>query len=758
MPLLQTTTAEGALKGMVTARAPHELTDQEVAYLQDAIISQPGFVSRRGAITGTTAITASNLDSERPAAVCSVVDPSGVLKIGVVYLKTAGAGHFDIYLAVFDKNLTFIQKHYISNDNFFSAATTTSVRTMMVQCVPALDGSVLISMRARYDRVLTLASPTSTSKTVKWYGGCPTTALVGGAGLATIACTEGSTAVTGGAAEIAKISFPGVMIHGIGVVATITSTTQVELQWPSLVTQGATATNFSIAETLGVARGRGRVNCSAGALTGVVGYGTMFTEQSERATVGGGNGNGMNLVDATSMKLLAQITSTATVVAPTDTLTGVPATVPRSAALKSYLMFSWQPSVTGQNFMRFTAPFGNYDPSPKSVKGSWWANYKGYMLSFNGLVSLYSGADTGETAVTSRVWIHGPRFPEIMDHSVADGDWFDVQSTKPGDPDGVAIQSGNEAVILCKALETFALRGDTPDDFFITKIADDGALTYEATTSWKGMPIWLGKSGIWMYDNAGGAVNITENTLGTWWRDRVAAFDNTSLSPDSDSYFYNQARCFVYKDYLFVNVANTGFTHTIYTDGVARTQNPLYLMIYLPTMAVSTMTNFNFQGFIQIGRAGYVLLPQLGSTTHHWFPLDNLFTQGAAFTDTILTINSYNSGTLSTSVGPWFHVESRSFDGGDGLWKKTWKQLAIEFNETTTKRMWLETVAGLNATGLRAVLPFVGTSAFKAARVKFRTRDQYMRFRLYEDISNRPATLTLGAWQWGYKFARRGAV
>ena len=72
--------------------------------------------------------------------------------------------------------------------------------------------------------------------------------------------------------------------------------------------------------------------------------------------------------------------------------------------------------------------------------------------------------------------------------------------------------------------------------------------------------------------------------------------------------------------------------------------------------------------------------------------------------------------------------------------------------------MFLDTVAGLNTTAVRAALPYVGTGAFLAARVKFRTRNQYMRFRLYEDINNRPDTLTLGAWQWAFKPARRGAV
>jgi hypothetical protein len=170
------------------------------------------------------------------------------------------------------------------------------------------------------------------------------------------------------------------------------------------------------------------------------------------------------------------------------------------------------------------------------------------------------------------------------------------------------------------------------------------------------------------------------------------------------------------------------------------------------------MTNFNFQGFLNLNNVGYVILPQLGSTTHHWFPLDNLFTQGLATVDTILTANSYNSGSVPTSVGPWFHIESRKYDIGDGLRRKTWKQLSIESFITNTKRLFMETVAGLNTTGIRAATPYTGSGLWKAAKIRFNDRGQYMSFRIYEDINNRPSTMQLGAWQWGYKVARRGQV
>lgn len=754
MTLLETSTAEGALKGMILARAPHELTDQECAYLQDAIINQPGFVNRRGAITGTTAITAANIDSQRPLAVCSVTDPAGTLKIGVVYMKDTGA-LYEAWLAVFDKNLAFIQKHYLFSALVLGAANYPN-RPFMVQCTPAIDGSVLISIRQRYDRILSGATPTAAGRVVRWYGGCPSTSYTSAGANATITSTVGSTSVTGLAAEIAKISFPGTVIQRIGVVASVTSTTQVELMFPAVVAIPAASTPFWVGDSLPVARTRGRISCTAGVLSGLTGYGTKFTEARDRMLVT--PAAGWDFYDPTDMKIAAQLTTN---IVPTisDTLTAVPSSVTKSMSLKNYLMYSFN-GISDPQYNRYGGiPGVGSGQTPRSAKGSFFTTYKGYMVSFNAIVEVSTLNDAGDLNTTSRGYIHGPRFPEIMDHSVADGDWFDVLSTKQGDPDGIAIQSGLNAVVLCKSQETFALTGDNPDNFGLQKIADDGALSFESVASWQGAPIWLGRTGIWMFDGVNPAENLIQNTLGVRWKELTAAFDGTAYgTSDAGNYPLNQARCFIYKDYLFVNITNTGSTHSVYTDGVARTSNTMQLVIYLPTRAVSYLTNFNFQAFIQVGNAGYVILPQEGSTTHHWFPLDNLFKQGLATTDTILTVNSYNSGSVSTSVGPWFHMESRKFDAGDGLWRKTWKQLSIESLMTNTKRIWLETVAGLNTTGVRQPTPYVGTGLFVAIKNKFNARNQYMSFRLYEDINNRPATLQLGAWQWAYKLARRGQV
>jgi hypothetical protein len=757
LTLLETTTSEGAIKGMVTARAPHELQEQEVAYLQDGIINQLGFVNRRGAIQGTTAITAANLDNQRPVAFSTIYDPNGTQQLGVFYFKDTGT-QIQLWVAVFVPApfFTFIQKHYI--------LTTPSYPNKWgwVQLSTAIDGSLLVSFRYNYNRDPVIGNWQTVAK---WYGACPTNSYAAGAALqATVAATEGSTSITGAAGEIAKISFPGMIISGTGVVKSVTSTTQVELMYPSPRTYAATATNVYVTENLAVARARGKVSCTAAVLTGVVGYGTKFTEARDRATIAG-LGTGFTFWDAGLMKVLATLTANTPAVAASDTLSGVPTTVPRSASMKNYIMYANE-NAADANYNKHIGPQAPGTlPTPKAAKGSFFATYKGYMISFNATAQTAASDDAGDiTPVNSRAYVHGPRFPEIMDHTAADGDWFDVGSTTGGDTYGVAVVAGTDAVVLAKHDEAYALTGDTPDDFFVKKIADDGALHFDGVATWRGRCIWVGRNGIWMYSAAmDEPENILQNTLGPQWNKYVGNFLTSGAGADSDGQMVNVVHAFCYRDYLFVNVMNTSASFTpyqIYTDGVLRnsTNNQMQLMIYMPTRAVSFLTNFNFQSFCQMGGAGYVLLPQKGSTTHHIFPVDNLFVQGVATVDTILTSNAYDSGSVPTSVGPWFHMESRKYDIGDGLRRKTWKQLSIQSFISNTKRIFLETVPGLNTTGTRAAVPYTGAATWQGAKVRFNSRGQYMSFRLYEDINNRPSTLQLGAWQWGYKVARRGQV
>lgn len=752
MALLETTTAEGAELGMNVAEAPHKLPDHQVAYLQDCLVNQAGLISRRGAIQGALAIGA-NLNGKRPVGVCSCFDPQGTFRIMVLYWDVSlvsGGSVQALWGAVFDSSFTFISRNQLTPDMKSGSGAanypTLTQPGLVVQASQAIDGAVLITASAGYNK-------TDPTATVKWYGAAaPNSSIASGAFVTlTPVTTVGSFSFTGSTADIAKLA-PGMVVQNLGVIKSIDSTTQFTLINAAINTVGGAHTYlYGVTGAYSVFAGRGKISTSITSTT-ITGYGTKFLS----TVVPANNFGQWWLINPADGSIIAY--AAAAVAIPSDTqLTG--ANVLQQVSMADYLL------VTVSGGTPVFVGIGLSSSGPDDVRafpntiGRLHTTFKGFQFLFNAALPNSWSGDL--QAPATRCYIAGPHRTELMDHAT-DGNYFDVVSTVQNDLNGIAIYGGRDAVVLCKFKETFAVVGDDPDNFSLTKITDDGALSVNSITGWKGNVIWVGQKGIWLFDGVHAPINLVEKTLGDRWQQFTTGYSNSLTPVDAGGYPVNMCHCFVHRDHLFVNLVNTGSQHSVYTDGVARTQNPMQLAIYLPNNALSFLTNFNFVGYVPgwgtNQNKGYTLLAQDSAASHFLFPIDNLFVQGAATTDTFLTPNSYNSGTPSTSVGPWFHMESRKFFAGDGLLRKTWKQLATESFLTSTKRMFLETVPGLNTTGTRVSTPYIGVSLWKALKLRFNSRDQYMSFRLYEDIANRPATLILGAWQWGYKLARRGQV
>jgi hypothetical protein len=759
MALLETSTSEGAQLGTILGRAPHELKDQEAAYLQDILVNQAGFLMRRGAIQGATSLGA-NLNSRRPEAVVGMYDPQGAFRIMVIYWDVGNfvAVKWTLWGAIYDANMNFISKQPLGAEFASSGATygpydTLAAPGLWVHTSQCIDGSIIISGGTGYGQYAKVTA-------VRWFGGAPPTTTAGGATVSiTPVSATNSKVFTASVADVAKLR-PGMVIAYYGVIQSIDSTTQFTLtKYSDNHVAGARTVFYGVAAAIGSSMGRGRVSCSVGGNT-VTGYGTKWLSVNYPKT----STLPWTLIDPKDGQIIAY--SAAAVLIDSDTvLTG--ATVLRNISMGEAIIVT---TGGGNNFSHPWQMPSQMNACEEqrmlsSIMGHFFDSYKGFQFSFAATgVSPGMGdtIDTGVGASPQRVWVNGPGRVEISDLS-ADGNYSDVVSTVQNDPNGMGIQTGNSGPLLFKSRETFLMRGDDTDNFDLNKIADDGALSCTASAKYKGAVIWAGSKGIWMFDGVNEPVNLVQDSLGDRWLAYTTAFNSNDITTvDGGGYPVNTCHMFVYRDHLFVNLRNTGSQHTVYTDGVARTQNACQFVIYLPNNALSFLTNFNFVGFLPgwglNQNEAYTLLAQSGSNTHYLFPLSKLFTQGVATTDAILTVNSYDSGSVPTSVGPWFHMESRKYALGDGLRRKTWKQLSLEYLMTNTKRIFVETVAGLNTTGVRQTTAYVGTGLFRAFKNKFNARDQYMSFRLYEDISNRPDTLKLGAWQWAYKLARRGQV
>lgn len=755
MPLLQTTTAEGALKGMCLSVAPQELVDQEAAYLQDVVLNQPGFVTRRGPLNNMISMGA-HLSGRQPQGICSCYDPMGNFRYMVLYTKlnVNSSSAYDLCGAVYDSSFTFLGHGILcpaSEQPVSSVFPNGSFGTpgLLVNTSPSIDGGVIISYATGY-------GSNAAQFICHWRGGfssvIPDTQSI--SNLFSYSFVKESTALTGTTAGDISALSPGMVIRFVGIVKSIDSATTATLMSPCIAaTAGPVSRAISMTADVMPQRTRGRISCAIGT-TAITGYGTRFREHEGAGVIEGITANtGWSLRNYDDSLIAAGGAGVPDIPSDTSLLL---ATVSQSKSLANAI-FTTSHSVNCSDPL----PNGN-NFHPSMAKGSIVFSFAGYQFYCNSRdVSPPGGATAGAglgIKGTSRSWIGGPNRHYEMDHSVDDGDFFDAPPA-PGDSGIMAGIGGANAGVICRTKQTFAVHGTDPENFSITKIADDGCLGPNAITTWKGNVIWLGYNGVWMYDGVNEPVNIVGRSFGAEWQNRLLVYDPTSTSMAAGIYPANQAYCFVYNDHLYINISNTGSVQKIWTDGVQRNTNAMQVSIFLPNVAATFLSNFNFTGFVpgSPGTPGFAIFPQDSSTTHYFWGMNNFFFRPAVQTDAIITYGSVITGP--SSLGPWFHMESRKFDAGDGLWRKNWKQLAFEFQESSTARMFLDTVAGLNAPGVRAPLPFVGTGLFLAARVKFRARDQYMSFRVYEDLNNRPfGILRLGAWQWGYKFARRGAM
>lgn len=756
MTLIDTLTVEGAAKGMVQARAAHELQDQEVVWLQDAFVNQPGLIQRRGGLTTSGAsgfALGNNLDGRAPSAICSVYDPSGSLRIAVLYWKSVGAPAWELWAAVYDQNFTFIQKHYICGA---SSAFIKSGNPIVLSTAQATDGSVLIYGGEDYTK-------TANGFLARWWGGCPTTSILNNGSVGgTITTTINSVTATGLAADIAKLN-PGTVLVGLGVVRSVDSSTSITLTQPATVT-GSTAVIYAFADSLAVARSRGEISCAVASPGTITGYGTKFTEASWNATHEVA-GQKLQFVDPIDGTLIATAVTSPTVAAAVND-TVMNANVVKNKSLAAYLYWELD-SASGKRWGAVTSQRGRY---PQELRGGLSTSYNGWQFFLNEADSIPASAQTAAPGGTSRVRIAGPNNPEVFDHSQADGDWFPVTSTVQNDPDGIAIMSGRNSVVIGKSKETFAVLGSSPDDFHLTKIADDGVLTCEAITRYGGDVIWLGRNGVWRFNGSSAPENIVLNTLGQYWQTIVANLNGQAASWDANGYPTYQARCFVFRDHLFINLV--GAAGQFYNDsgsgnrrGSGLTQQQM--VIYLPTGAVSFLTNFNFQGYIagaapSLQGDGVILFAQDASTSHFAILASSLFKNGNVSVDAFMTQN--NTATMVDGVGPWFYMQSRLIAPQDGLLRKAWKQLAFQIRLSSAAKCWISTVSGLSQTITVVPTELVGVTGsgifgtYKAQKLKFNLRDQYASFLIYEDKANRPTNLILGAWQWGYKLARRGSV
>lgn len=360
-------------------------------------------------------------------------------------------------------------------------------------------------------------------------------------------------------------------------------------------------------------------------------------------------------------------------------------------------------------------------------------------------------ANGGTGDYISRIWASSDGDPEAVDFDPVAGDFIDIPSTKANN--GVrALLPALDRLLVLKDNEAHAVAGST-GAYYTTKVSDDGTICGMSAANWNGGAIWAGRDGVYIYDGTQ-AVNITEDSLGDFYRACLSNFN-----PNTD-----RAWGMVYRNHYILHIENVTPPRGIIKGGVETIGDSITFCIYLPNRAVTVLNDFPLRGYVDIASSTRSSAFFLTSTDDTWFVGD----ASALFN---------GEGAMGLDV----YLETKRFSLGDGMLKKTWRQLAMLYKALNTG-LSLDTLVGLNdraATAATHFLPTtitwdilgrtyaswdalasaaptwddVASNTFQPHRIKFMKRAQHLGFRLYQDTHpvSDPTQVVIGPWSLSYK-------
>lgn len=759
MTILRAATTEGAAKGIVTVRAPHELNDNEVVWLQDALVNQAGLIVRRNGLpaSGTfrKTITTDASSVAAPLYVISGYNPIGQYRIMVIWGNTTSSGR--LFGTIYDSSFTLISRQFLCFGAFTNAQNN-------IQCSVLPDGGVKIWGSAISGSGPTAFGPQALAADYcVWYGaGPPIDYGVPGTTTATVTVAVNSVTVTASVADVAKMA-PGTIIQNVGVVRSVESTTTVTLM---KAYHGAAL--VAVAKALYATmipwpiRSRGMVSTTVSGNI-IVGYGTNFNNITDTSKL---FNTPCTMWRQDDGSLLANLRP----VAATTATTGLSSvTVAQDSALIPYFCTPDTSATVGVGLFGSTSSSTAINNSQATLRfGGLTASYKGYTLWANG--PTYGGTasattDLPHSAETNRVWITGPNHPFECDHG-PDGTWFDVPGQEQGDTDILAIGTTSGGVVICKRRSVWLLSGDDPDTFVLNKIHDDGVFGPTSITGYQQGVIWANRSGIWYFDGSSAPLNLIKDTILNLWSSMTQSFNAEGNNGSGDaSQLADIFRMFVHRDHLFIYNGHTTLNagYSLYNGKTATASNSSTLVMYLPNRACNFWTNFDVLGFLPPSPgnpAGYVLMSDANGGPYYLVNLDSVM--DPAGTGAPVINDNFTTSRSALANTPCFYMETKKYDLGDALNRKVFRGLVMESkftNAALTAQIKLDYVLGLNSTGVTTSTSFPDTlGVYKAQRIKFRARDQFIGYRIYEDTSNRSTQVTIAPWQLLYKPGRPGNV
>lgn len=658
---------------------PFALADEEARYLRDILLDIPGLTRMRGPIKpAANFITTGN----RIYGLTSCVDPSGTNHVAAL---TGPAAAGTSYLEILSTDFASLVAQAFPT-NLFSSTTYP-----VVDSKPKLNGGTLIGSATGY-----LDSDTKT--VAIWRGGSDDNYSTG-----TITATQGSKTVTGSGTSWTNPVSPGMFLLRdsdkmlIGVVETVDSATQITLELPALVDASA-GSDYLITPFRGWVRrvATGRITTATDD-TAVTGSFTKFT------TLMTGTVSDWNIYTNPDLEFVGTVSSIED---------------------ETSLTLSANASIALDN-ERFVAIRSNQDYTDLS-------DHVGF------LNAQYSGRQF--YAENSRVYFSDTLDPEAVDNDPTDGDFFDIGSAQDYDSPLYALAPTYNALLFIKESEVFALYGNSPGQWQVRKLHNDGALCGSSVAYVEGGCVWAGRGGIYFYDGIE-VRNLSEDKLGQWYtKGLIDTFDPTTDRMygmvDRNHYF------------LFIESFNGTNTGVGVTEGDTTTYpTRLTICINLATGAFTVLTNHNFRGSVALPAEdgkGTIYAVNKSATNHGALALmSDLWDSTGADTFTC----------EGDSAGPKPYIESKKYDAGDPERKKLWKQLQLQYN-TTGDDLSFDTIVGLNDDGITSSSVWTAFSTWVNKRIKFLKRSTHIAFRIYGS----PTVMKLGPWALGFKYQRKGRV
>lgn len=523
----------------------------------------------------------------------------------------------------------------------------------------------------------------------------------------TMTCTRNSTAVTGASTVWSTNVEPGMFLldnNGflVGVVKTVTDNTNIVLENNALFTRSAVSYTLTSIRGLSIRVVKGRVT-GASTSTTVTGSNTKFKDQR----LDSGTWHIFRARDYTYIGQVSSVTSNTSLTLSANA--AISFTNERFVAIKEESVAPITPKVGVLN-----ATYAN---------AQWYANL--------------NSVDKREN--TAKLWFSDYFDPEGLDISDADGDFFVITSVSAETTPITALGATANALAVFKENELFAVRGSSPDTFVSDKVDSVGTPSGMSVQPYQGGLLFTSKKGIHFFDGIEVA-NICPD-LGDYLERALETF-----KVDTDRMF-----SMLYNDHYWVFIETLSPPYNIGKTKGATTTIPtrITICLNLATKGFSFMQNLDIRGSVQMDAS-------TGLPT--WFVV-NSSTPTTTICDASELFDSTGADTITcegSTIGPDFYLETKKYNFDDPTMLKHFTELALVV-KNTGDTLKLDTVKGLNPTGVVDTETYPISSTVLPTRVKFDVRDQWIQFRIYQN-STSVTDVELGAMMVRLKLMRRGRL